>query len=76
VADEIHLPVGTPRTAQQNAGINPCSRGRDEKWTEGSVRLGKVHPERASPMVVGTGIEFSGHNGRQDGALEDSSILA
>jgi len=44
--------------------------------TEGSVRLAKFIQNALLPMVVGTGIEFSGHNGRQDGALEDSSILA
>jgi hypothetical protein len=76
VADEIHLPVGTPRAAQQNAGINPYRRGRRREVTEGSVRLAKFIQNSLFPMVVGTGIEFSSHNGRQDGALEDSSILA
>jgi hypothetical protein len=76
VADEIHLPVGTPRAAQQNAGINPCRRGRRREVTEGPVRLAKFIQNSLFPMVVGTGIEFGGHNGRQDGALEDSSILA
>src|SRR5438046_5498291 len=37
---------------------------------------GTVHPNSLFPMVVGTGIEFGGHNGRQDGALEDPSVLA
>ena len=40
--------------------------------TEGSVRLAKFIQNSLFPMVVGTGIEFSGHNGRQDGALEDN----
>jgi hypothetical protein len=44
--------------------------------TKGSVRLAKFIQNSLFPMVVGTGIEFGGHNGRQDGALEDSSILA
>jgi hypothetical protein len=44
--------------------------------TEGSVRLAKFVQDSLFPMVVRTGIEFGCHNGRQDGALEDSSILA
>ena len=44
--------------------------------TEGPVRLAKFIQNSLFPMVVGTGIEFGRHNGRQDGALEDSSILA
>ena len=76
VAHEIHLPVGTPGAAQQNAGINPCSRWRGREVTKGSVSLAKFIQNSLFPMVVGTGIEFGGHNGRQDGALEDSSILA
>lgn len=70
------MPVGTSSAAQQNAGINPCSRRRRREVTEGSVRLAEFIQNSLFPMVVGTGIEFSGHNGRQDGALEDSSILA
>jgi len=76
VADEIRLPEGTPRPAQKNAGINPCRGGRRREVTEGLVRLAKFIQNSLFPMVVGTGIEFGGHNGRQDGALEDSSILA
>src|SRR5258708_2158437 len=76
VADEIHLPVGTPRAAQQNAGIDPCRGGRRREVTEGSVRLAKFIQNSLFPMVVGTGIEFGGPNGRQDGALDEPSILA
>src|SRR2546429_303908 len=67
---------GTPRAAQQNAGINPCRRGRRREVTEGHMRPAQFIQNSLFPMVVGTGIEFGGHNGRQDGALEDPSVLA
>src|SRR5580704_14219409 len=76
MADEIHLPVGTPSAEQQNAGINPCRRWRRREVTEGSVRLAKFIQNSFFPMVVGTGVKFRGDNCGQDGALEDSSILA
>src|SRR5580704_7082649 len=75
MADEIHLPVGTPSAEQQNAGINPCRRGRRREVTEGSVRLAKFIQNSLFPMVVGTGIKLRGDHGGQDGALEDPSIL-
>jgi hypothetical protein len=43
--------------------------------TKGSVRLAKFIQNSLLPMVVGTRVKFRGDNGRQDGALEDSSIL-
>ena len=44
--------------------------------TECSVRLAKFIQNSLFPMVVGTRVEFSGHNCGQDGALEDPSVLA
>jgi len=44
--------------------------------TKGSSCALQIHPELALPMVVVPAIEFQRPNGPQDGALEDSSILA
>jgi len=44
--------------------------------TEGHMRPAQFIQNSLFRMVVGTGIEFGGHNGRQDGALEDPSVLA
>jgi len=68
--------VDTPRAAQQNAGINPCRGGRRREVTEGPVRLAKFIQNSLLPMVVGTRVKFRGDYCGQDGALEDSSILA
>lgn len=43
--------------------------------TKGSVRPAKFVQNSLLP-IVGTGVEFGGHDCGQDGALEDPSILA
>jgi hypothetical protein len=43
---------------------------------QGSVSLAKFIQGSFFPMVVGAGVEFGGYHRRQDGALEDPSVLS
>src|SRR5690349_7808048 len=76
VADEIHLPQGTPRASQKNASINPRRAGWRGEMTEGHMGPAQFIQSPLLPMVVSPGVEFSGHNCGQDRSLEDASVLA
>jgi len=67
--------VGNYERGEQKPAQSMQAERRGREVTKGGVL--QVLQNSASPDGrVGTGIEFSGHNGRQDGALEGRAFLA